>query len=200
MTARMPLLVVLLLFAGRLAAVRAETPHSFAAIVQLGGGRQVLSVAYPWTIHPQASVEVRLMKRDATAIVTPIYFVAEEFKGDASRKVYTCLDLAEQRENTASFVNENVRFRIVARRNSLGRAAALVIPEEKGDEKHVKASVSAASPRAIFLLLDSWAVNDRLLNLDLPRDAFSAPGMLHVWFMRGERVMWEETVPWPGRK
>ena len=117
-----------------------------------------------------------------------------------SGKVYKCLDLAEQGESMDSFVKDKVAFRIVARRNSLGRPAALVIPEDKGDEKRAEEPGSAAPRRAVFLLLDCWAVNDRLLNLDLPRDTFSEPGLLHVWFMRGERVMWEETVPWPGRK
>ena len=77
-----------------------------------------------------------------------------------------------------------------------------MIPEEKRetDGKHAEESGSAGPPRAVFLLLDSWAINDHLLNLDLPRDTFSQPGLLHVWFMRGGEVMWEETVPWPGTK
>ena len=134
MARQTPLWVVLFCLACRLAAVRAETPHSYAAIVPERDGRQTLSIAYPWTIHPQASIEVRLTPRDATAIVTPIYFVAEQFKGAVSGKVYKCLDLAEQGESMDSFVKDKVAFRIVARRNSLGRPAALVIPEDKGDE------------------------------------------------------------------
>ena len=178
---------------------RAETPHAFAAIVQKGAGRQVLSIAYPWTIHPQASIEVRLTKRDSTAIVTPICFLAEQFKDDTRSKVYNCLEAAEQRESTDSFVKDNVTYRIIARRNSLGRPAALVIPEEKGEAKgDGKHASEPGPPRAVFLLLDSWAINDHLLNFDLPRDTFSQPGLLHVWFMRGGQAMWRK--PFPGRE
>ena len=142
---------------------------------------------------------MRLTKPDSTAIVTPVYFVAEQFKGDVSRKVYNCLDLAEQRESTDSFVKDNVTFRIIARRNSLGRPASLVIPEDKGDQKHAQESAAAAPPRAVFLLLNSWAVNDRLLCLDLPRDTFSAgtPSRL-VHARRPGDVGGNRS--WPGKK
>ena len=42
-------------------------------------------------------------------------------------------------------------------------------------------------------------VPDTVCPLDLPRDSFSQRGQLHVWFLRGGRVLWEETVAWPGK-
>ena len=41
-------------------------------------------------------------------------------------------------------------------------------------------------------------LGDHLLSLDLPRDRFAQAGLLHVWFLRSNRVLWEETLPWPG--
>jgi len=37
-----------------------------------------------------------------------------------------------------------------------------------------------------------------MLNLDLPPEYFAEPGMLFVWFLRGEKVLWQEVEAWPG--
>ena len=115
------------------------------------------------------------------------------------KKVYHCLDGADDSDMVDSLLLDKIDFHIIARRNSLGRPAVLVVPEDKATKLHGKEAEFTAAIRAVFPLLDAWAVNDRLLTLDLPRDSFSQRGQLHVWFLRGSRVMWEETVAWPGK-
>ena len=50
----------------------------------------------------------------------------------------------------------------------------------------------------MFLQLDSWAINDQMLSLDLARHVFIKSGKLFVWFLRGDKVLWEEKIDWPG--
>ena len=50
----------------------------------------------------------------------------------------------------------------------------------------------------VFPQLDVWAVDEGHLNFDLPPDVFEKPGKLFVWFLRGNRLLWEEQVDWPG--
>ena len=57
-----------------------------------------------------------------------------------------------------------------------------------------------AYPAAAYLQLDNWAVNNETLTLDLAREEFAKPGTLYVWFFRGDRVVWEEQIRWPGYK
>ena len=124
MTSRMPLLAVSLFFACRLAAA----PRRDAARLRgdcAKGGRPAnpfhrLSVDDPPTgVDRSATDEAQLDGHRHADL-----FRRRAVQGDVSSKVYNCLDLAEQRESTDSFVKDNVTFRIIARRNSLGRPAA----------------------------------------------------------------------------
>ena len=56
------------------------------------------------------------------------------------------------------------------------------------------------NPAAAYLQLDTWAVDQETLSLDLARDEFAKPGTLFVWFFRGDQVVWEEQIRWPGYK
>ena len=188
-----------------------DNATSYVTLVRERSGQQTLAIHYRWNVHSQASVEVRLMPADAPAAnVAPLYFVREYFKGDVSRKIYHCLDAAEGHETADSFTKDKLDFQIIGRRNALDRPAVLILPHvqpEKPSDKAAdkapknpsdKAVESADSPRAVFPLLDAWALNDRSLSLELPRETFATAGQLHVWFLRSDRVLWEETVPWPG--
>ncbi len=192
-----------------------DNPHSFVTLVKERSGQQTLAIHYRWKVHDQASVEVLLAPAAApSTIVVPLYFVSEYFKGDASRKIYHCQDAAEGHETVDSFTKEKMDFQIIGRRNSLDRPAVLVLPHDQPQTPSEKAAEKAAekapekasdkeaesveSPRAVFPLLDAWALDDRSLSLELPREAFATAGQLHVWFLRSDRVLWEETVPWPG--
>ncbi len=56
------------------------------------------------------------------------------------------------------------------------------------------------NPAAAYLQLDTWAVDQETLSLDLARDEFAKSGTLFVWFFRGNQVVWEEQIRWPGYK
>ena len=57
-----------------------------------------------------------------------------------------------------------------------------------------------ANPAAAYLQSDTWAVDPETLSLDLARDKFAKTGTLFVWFFRGDQVVWEEQIGWPGYK
>jgi hypothetical protein len=168
-------------------------------VVQERSGRRTLAVDYRWKVHADASIEVRLVAAGADgSLAAPVYFLSEYFRGDVRLKTYHCHTAADKEETTDSFVRDNTEFKIVGRRNSLDRPAVLVLPRDQAKKAHGGNPEFVVTPKAVFLLLDSWAVNDHLLALDLPREEFSEAGTLHVWFLRSERVLWEETVRWPG--
>jgi hypothetical protein len=191
------------------------TAAVYTSIVQDRPGQQTLVVHYRWKAHARASIEVRLVppQRAEKVMVSPLYFYGDYFKGKAEEKFYRCLDAAE-RGATDSFLKDKIDFKIVAERNSLGRAAAVVLPfnpkapRDRGNED------TWNRPTILFPLLAPWAIDDRTLALDLPRDvpykaesdelekrlqAFSRPGRLHVWFLRGDKVLWEDQLDWPGQ-
>jgi hypothetical protein len=175
-------------------AARAPAPvKGYVSVVKEHAGQQTLLVRYLWKVHAQASIEVKMVPSDAAqgTSLSPQYFVADYFKGPLAEKINRCLDRAGDQGITDAFTKDKTEFKIIAQKNSLGRPAVLVIPSSEGVSPEKR-------PAAVFPLLDSWAVNDRLLALDLPRDGFAKPGKLSVWFLRGDKVLWEEQIAWPG--
>jgi hypothetical protein len=168
-------------------------PTSFVSLLKEGAGRQVLVINYRWKVHSKASIEVRLLPNDdkEETLVSPTYFVSDLFKGPVATKVYRCLDSAGDLATTDSFTKDKMEYKIIGQRNALGHPSILIIPYPEG-------GTVTRRPTAIFPLLDAWAINDRLLDLELPRDAFAKPGRLHVWFLRGDHEVWEEAIDWPG--
>jgi hypothetical protein len=176
----------------------AETPPakpqatSFATALKGRGGQRTLLIEYLWKAHRNGSVEVRMAAdASAAASLSPFYFVGDYLKGPVTVKVDRCLDRADDLGGAESFTKDKMDFKIIGQKNSLGKPSVMVIPSPVGMNP-------AKRPAAVFLALESWAVNDRMLTLDLPRDLFAKPGTLQVWFLRGEKVLWEERVAWPG--
>ena len=166
------------------AAAKQANRTSFVSLVR-ARGQQTLMIDYRWKLHPDASVEVRLLPADAgAATVSPLYFVSEYLKGDVSRKVFHCLDAADTREAVESFTEDKIDFQVIGLRNSLGRPAVLVLARDVPPPSHGKQSKPVESPKAVFVLLDCLALGDHSLSLDLPRDRFAQAGLLHVWFLR----------------
>jgi hypothetical protein len=124
-------------------------------------------------------------------MVVPVNFVGEHFKGKVQERVYKCLDGAGDLAVTDSFTKDKMVYKIIGERNSLGHPSVHVLPYNEG-------GAPADRPDSVFLQLDTWAVNDRLLSLDMPREVFGKRGTLFVWFFRGDRLLWEEKVDWPG--
>lgn len=186
-----------------------------ASIAQQRAGKQTLMIHYLWKAHARASIEVRLApgERAEKVLVSPLHFYSDYFKGAAEEKFYRCLDGAD-RGATDSYRKDKTDFKIVAERNPLGHPAAVVFPINPKAPRDREHEDDWSRPIIIFPLLAPWAIDDRTLSLDLPRDvsyqaesdelekrlqAFSRPGKLHVWFLRGDKVLWEEQLDWPGQ-
>jgi hypothetical protein len=176
------------------AATPAKQPATkFACIVCERPGRPGLMIEYPWKLHAHSSVEVRYATAAQEKEITfaPIYFVAEYFKGANRDHIYHCLDTVSDRVERFTFTKDQVDFHVSGLKNLLGHPAVQVVAKEVG--RHTK-----AAPIVIFPLLDGWAIDDKMLSFDLPADEFAAPGTLHVWFLRGDTAMWEQSLAWPG--
>ncbi|MGD0899647.1 MAG: hypothetical protein ABR915_17590, partial [Thermoguttaceae bacterium] len=177
-----------------------KTHPTLVTVIEGRGGRKTLAIEYRWKVHAGASVEVRLVPADRAegTFVTPLDFVGEYLKSssppkaaeaDLQRKIYHCLDRAGDEGLTETFEKDKMAFRIVGRRNSLGRGAVSVLAYPVGKTPEERADI-------VFLELSSWAVADDRLNLDLPPEVFAKRGTLFVWFLRGNRLLWEEQVGW----
>ena len=165
------------------------------AIIPERGGLKTLTIHFRWSLFPNSSVEVRLLPdpepKGVSVTVSPIYF-AEHLKGTVRDALYTCLDHPGEGGRTHSFTKDKIVYKMIGRRNSLGN---------QGVHVQVHAEDSKASdeyPAAAYLQLDTWAVDKETLSLDLDRDEFAKPGRIFVWFFRGDQVVWEEQLRWPG--
>jgi hypothetical protein len=165
------------------------------SVVSVPGGMKAISVHFRWSLFSNSSVEVRLVPGPLRkgAAVAPVYF-AEQLKDKVRHELYECLDHPGAAGRNYSFTKDSTTFEMIGRRNSLGNQGVHieVHPDEHGSPK--------ANPAVVYLQLDTWAVGRESLTLDLPREQFSKPGTLFVWFFRGNDVVWEEQIRWPGYK
>ncbi|MGA2254604.1 MAG: hypothetical protein ABSG53_08085 [Thermoguttaceae bacterium] len=165
------------------------------AITAESGGLKTLTIHFRWSLYPNASIEVRLVPGPDPkgSTVAPIYF-SEKLKGAVRDALYTCLDHPDNGGRTHSFTKDKLVYKMTGRRNSLGNQGVHVqVRREEGDTPE-------ANPAAAYLQLDTWAVDKETLSLDLARDEFAKSGTLFVWFFRGDQVVWEEQIRWPGYK
>ena len=77
---------------------------------------------------------------------------------------------------------------MIGSRNSLEKQAVCVQVNLEN------AATRAKEPAVAYLQLDTWAVDQETLALDLARDEFPKPGTLFVWFFRGDQTVWEEQI------
>ncbi len=171
---------------------RAE--DSYVEILKEPNRRPILAIRYPWKVHLQPSVEIRrLADNEAdTGEIRPLRFVGDLMKGDVKVAAFQCRDRSAQLPLSRKFDKAELKFEIIGAKNRLGNGAAyaLVPPDPK-----VEGSVA----RAAYVLLDSWALDERTLLLELPEQHFSEPGRVRVWFFREGTVLWWKTVLWPGQ-
>ena len=195
-------------------AQREET--SRMAIVEEVDGDRTLVVHYPWKVHDRCSIEVRLVTGKPTKAgkappdveeARPLYFLANLMKGDVTINLYRCQDEAAgtpqrhvftEREYGGSLDDEDedeefteIEYEILGRRNRLGRPSVCVARRFSNDGP-------APGATAIFCLLEPWAIDEGLLNLELPPKYFAKPGKLRVWLLRNDKVVWEQRADWPG--
>jgi hypothetical protein len=189
------------------AVAKLQPAGTFVSVVKEGRQRQTLIVNYRWPVFTQASVEVRLVPGDTKGEMgfMPLYFVKEHYNGDLRQKVFRCLDESATRSRTETHskelapvnvkdketVKEKLDFTILGQRNFMGHSSVMVVTKRHG-------ATPDPQPVAVFPVLADWAINDNTLALELPRADFAKPGKIYVWFLRGERVVWEEADDWPG--
>ena len=106
---------------------------------------------------------------------------------------------------------------MIGRRNSLGNQGVHVqvhaedsdtpkSPSKPPPPGHVQAVLIWTiesldpNPAAAYLQLDTWAVDQDTLSLDIARDEFAKSGTLFIWFFRGNQAVWQEQIRWPGYK
>jgi hypothetical protein len=158
-------------------------------------GTPRLWISYPWKLHTHASLELYLATSADTkpAELRPMFFRTKCLPGKMDSLMHDCQDHAEDAETRRSCKVKDINFQIIGRRNSLERLSVLAVHRIEGHSS--TPDVAAALP-----LLPCWALNERLLCIDLPVDAFAEAGAMHIWLLRGEQVLWSEMVDWPGRK
>jgi hypothetical protein len=175
-------------------------PRKFAVgptainVISMPSGLKTLNIHFRWSLFPDSRIEVRLVPgtEDKSAAVAPTYF-HEHLKGKVQDNLFDCLDHADDGGKVHSFTKDKIVYTMIGRRNSAGNQGVHVSIASETPKKSDK-------PAAVFLQMDTWAIDKDTLSLDLPRDEFAQPGTLFVWFFRGSKVVWEEQVKWPGYK
>ena len=191
---------------GRAVAASPERPKlkPEISVRQLRGGQPTLRIKYPWKVYTQASIEVRLVtsQKAGAAEVRPLMFVSNFMKGELKVKIYRAADDAASGAVIVPITEKELDMEILGGRNALGKPAVCIARQVPEDDP-----VRGAG--AVFAELSSWALDDRTLYLALPgkvkTPAFGTPktyfapaGKLHVWFLRGDKVVWREEVEWKG--
>jgi len=176
--------------------VFADSPLSaksnYLEIKRDAAGEPILVVSYPWARHQRPSVEVRLIEEAAEEKnARPLFFVSEYMKGTNRVAMYRCEELSESLPASTEFTKDEVDFTVLGRRNILGKPSVMVLCRSRSPGPR-------QGTRAVFALLEAWSVNNKMLFLELPREAFAPPGRFEVVFYRDENIVWTETVDWPG--
>jgi hypothetical protein len=159
-------------------------------------GRKTLNIHFRWSLFPDARIEVRLVPgaedNDKAVAAAPVFF-HQNLKGKVRDDLFDCLDHPDGGDKIHSFTDDKIVYKMIGRQNRLGNQAV-----------HVQVSHETPKPSdqpaAVYLQLDTWAVDKETLSLDIARDEFPKPGTLFVWFFRGSKLVWEEQVRWPGYK
>ncbi len=157
--------------------------------------RPMLLVHYPWKTHTSASVEVRTLADDEsdTAEIRPLGFVARMLEGEVKMALFRCLDSGSEVPQTKRFDarQKGMDFEIVGLKNHLGRGAVQVIVPPK--------VAGGVIGHVAYYPLEPWSTDANKLRLELPTSDFlRKPGRLRVWFLREGRIVWWQTVAWPG--
>lgn len=193
--------------------------HAYASVIKQHTGEPILVVKYPWNQHARPSVEVRVLAEDEVndTLIRPQFFKQDIMRGEITTTVYQCEQRSEGVRQKAIFSKNDVDFVAFGTRNSLGKPSVCVacrttpvvlLPEAKewlgsleatiGASKALEEGPQQSRARAAFGLLDAWAINPRMLYLELPADYFSKPCKIRIWFLRGKDIVWTEVADWPG--
>lgn len=168
---------------------------SYVSVAEQPDGEPILVIDYAWKVHARPSIEVCTLPDDQSEwpAIRPLFFLDKFFiKERIMKAVYRCLDGSEEVPTTGTFAEQDIDFEILGDSNSLKKPSVCVACRTKVPE------IAKGVARALFCLLDPWAVDERTLYLDLPQKHFAESGQIRVWFLRRQAVLWSETVAWPG--
>ena len=165
----------------------------YVEVTREPNGKPLLMIHYPWKTHARPSVEVRQLAAGESddGEIRPLGFVANVMKGEVTAAVYQCRDLARETPVVRKLKHEGQDYELVGSKNGLGSGSVCAVFAPKPDAKKPAALVA-------FPLLESWAVDERTLALELPESSFASPGRIRVWFLRTGDIVWWKTVNWPG--
>jgi hypothetical protein len=175
-------------------AEKSSAPN-YVSINRSSSGENMLLVKYPWSTHAKASIEVRLVteKKDYSARAKPTRFMANYFNAETAKHVFRLEDEALKRPANEKIEAGGMKWDIIGHSNHLGQAAVWIV--NKLDPEN-----DATGAAAVLCKPDPWSINDRTLLIDLPREFFDKPGKMYVWFLRGDQILWQNEVMWPGRR
>jgi hypothetical protein len=168
---------------------------SRVSVVKREGGQRTLEINYPWEVHSQPSVEIRLVtgKDPGPTVVRPMFFLADYLHGKLLMTVSRAQIDAYGVANRQSLSEKGLDFEVLASRNRLGRPSVALTHRFGSADR-------APGSTALYCLLSQWALDKQTLYLDLPQEDFGEPGRLYVWFLREHSVVWSETLDWAGEE
>jgi hypothetical protein len=163
------------------------------------GGEPMIVVRYPWKTHKKPSVEIRsyIQGEEDSPRVRPLHFRHGFIKDEVTIAVYETEAASDLTRTVAEFSRRDIDFTAVGNRNLFNRPAVCITCETPVLRPN-KEPFPEKSRRAIFPFLEPWAADDRTLFLSPPEPLFTGPAKIRVFFLRDDRVVWSETVEWPG--
>jgi hypothetical protein len=173
-------------------AAKADLSGAAVTVIEDRDGSPILWVRYPWACHEGASIEICLFppKTDvAHSRVEPLYFTARHFRGDVRKVVERCEDHAANVLTPGKVCQGDREYAVLGNRNTLGVPAVAV-----GWETTIR---EAVCPHVSFGNLQTWATESDSLYLNLPPEQFCRPGILKIWLLRGETIVWQRVMEWP---
>jgi len=173
---------------------RPDRQTSFVSLFTGRGGPRLL-VDYPWSRHRDASVEVRLVTGEEPSVegLRPLGFAAEHFQGEKRMQVYDVQDAGAGGVVIRTLEAGGMKYEILGSLTDSGKPASCIA------RKFPKAEPPPGA-YAVYCVLSGWSINSKLLSLELPPEYFAEPGKLKIWFLRGDTILWSQTLDWPGTK
>jgi hypothetical protein len=164
-------------------------------------GLPILKISYPWNRHTRPSLQIALMKdpQADSGLLEPLAIPGEAavalWSSQVKRLHQPIFPSSTATVGTTSALLEfDSGKRLLTVRgsdNALKKPAAYGYEEKDGS-------------RAVFYLLEQWLDSRGNFQLDLSDvdllPKFAEKGQLRLWLLDREKVVWTQTVAWPGKE
>ncbi len=176
-----------------------EQATNYVSIETTAAGEPMLVVDYPWSVHKNATIEVRtyVAGEEDSARIRPLQFHHTYMKDSVTITVYDVQAGGAETRTTAEFLRGSIQFQALGQRNLLNRPAVCVTCETEVLKPNKEAFPDRAR-WAIYPFLEPWAADRDTLFLSLPEETFAAPVKIRVFLLRDGHLLWSESEPWPG--